>query len=101
MRRDAELYDPQSGRWRPTGSLTATRAGHTATLLADGSVLVVGSTERTAATTAEVYDPVAGTWRAVGSMSDGRFDHTMTLLPNGNVLVVGGRCDSKSIPFAE
>ena len=38
----AELYDPASGTWTTTASLLPGRLEHTATLLANGQVLVAG-----------------------------------------------------------
>ena len=54
---DAEIYDPATGNWKPTASLNAERAGHTATLLSDGKVLVVGGSVNNNDRSAELYDP--------------------------------------------
>jgi hypothetical protein len=71
--------------------MTDARTGHSATLLADGSVLVAGGYGATTVlATAELYNSVAGTWSATGSMADARAQHTATLLGNGMVLVAGG-----------
>lgn len=82
-----------SGFWTTTGNLNTARAGHTATLLPDGRVLVAGGSDGTSGnklTSAELYDPVTGKWSVTGSMTVPRESHTATLLPNGQVLVAGG-----------
>ena len=65
---------------------------HTATLLPDGKVLVVGGMQSgdITANSAEVYDPVADTWTVVSALNSARGYHTATLLPGGKVLVAGG-----------
>ena len=88
----AELYDPANDRWRPADHLITGRTAHTATLLANGKVLVVGGWDSrvTILGSAELYDPVAGTWQPTGSLHIPRAYHTATLLHDGRVLVVGG-----------
>ena len=81
----AELYDPVSGTFTSTGSMSEGRSGHTATLLVDGTVLVTGTDN-----TAEVFSPMTGTFSVVDEPSTG-FGATATLRNNGTVLIAGGR----------
>ncbi len=88
----AELYDPLTGAWSATGSLSAPRNLASAVLLANGKVLITGglSGNSTLLNTAEAYDPATGTWSATGSFSNARVFHTATLLASGKVMIVGG-----------
>ena len=77
--------------WTNAGRMSVPRVGHTATLLADGKVLVAGGNDGTGQlASAELYDPVSGTWTPTEDLIDSHSFHTATLLPDGRVLVAGG-----------
>jgi len=72
--------------WRSVPPMSIGRIGHTATLLPDGRVLVVGGNSASA----EIWDPGTGTFALTGSMAHLRTNHAAVLMSDGRVLVVGG-----------
>ena len=89
--------------------LPAAREGHTATLLANGNVLITGGKSgATTLNTTTVFNPSSGkgTWTASGNLTAARQQHTATLLStsvlaNGQVLVSGGSSGSASLSSTE
>lgn len=96
----AELFNPNSLTFSNTGSMATARAGHTATLLPNGKVLIVGGVDDNSnpLTSAELYDPVAGTFSSAGNLQTARTYHSATLLtaPGAptQVIVYGGYTDN-------
>lgn len=92
----AELYDPATDSWSPTGSLNVARRSHTQTLLNDGRVLICGGGDNVSTgsqmpiASCETYDAATGTFTVVGNMTTPRSAHSVNLLDDGTVLIAGG-----------
>ncbi len=85
----AELYNPSTGTWAATGSMTTARTGFAIVLLQNGEVLAAGGDQppgSTTPSTAELYNPATGTWTATGNMTTSASSGAI-LLSNGDVLV--------------
>lgn len=82
----AEIYDPRTRSFVPTGDMTERRVHHAATLLANGQVLIAGPD---ASSSVELYDPAAGTFRTVGRLRSPQRVPSVTALRNGKVLLAG------------
>ena len=92
----AEIYDPVAGTFTLLpNTLNTARVGHTATLLSNGQVLIVGGYDPNTGivSDSELYDPTAQVFIDLGNTNTPRFHHTATLLQNGRVLVTGGETD--------
>lgn len=91
----------------PTGSMSAPRAAHSATRLADGTVLIVGGcTTGTCEPgpetgTAESYDPLGGRFRITAPTVAPRVGHAAALLDDGRLLVAGGWVGGQPAASAE
>ena len=92
----AELYDPATGKFQATGSMSLPRVSFTMCALDDGRILVTGGSvagrypNAQLTASAETYDPITGKFTPAASMRVPRHKHAAVLLDNGRVLIVGG-----------
>lgn len=95
----SELYNPTTGTFTAAANLNYLKYRHTATLLADGRVLLIGNHFQNVA---ELYDYKTNTCSVTNPMNCSfRVGHISTLLPSGKVLIAGGFVGTPSRASAE
>jgi hypothetical protein len=98
-----EIYDPVAKTWSGGPALPAACNSHTATVLRDGRVLLVGGLQNgtTYLATACLYDPAAATVATAGVLKAARAYHSAVLLASGHVLVCGDRSSGTALASCE
>ena len=91
----SELYDPATGTWAATGTVTSSaRYYSVGVTLGNGKVLIAGGYNGSVSpyylANADLYDPALGTWAATAALPSARYEHAITLLASGKALVTGG-----------
>ena len=84
--------------------MSQSRAGHTATLLSDGRVLIAGGRSGYGGeeeNTAELFDPRTNSFTKLEDLTGSRIYHSATLLRDGTVLLAGGRDEINATATAE
>jgi N-acetylneuraminic acid mutarotase len=82
--------------------MSGPHAGHTATRLPSGQVMVVGGSDGTRVlATTERYDPASNTWSAAAPLAVARWLHTTTLLTSGQLVVAGGSDGAAALASVE
>ena len=102
----AELFDPATGQWTFTGSMTAPRTVLAGAPLFDGRILVMGGhndsvPQLEGLASAEIYDPDSETWSAVDPMISPIYSPAAVGLSDGTVLVLGDLQSTSAPPTAQ
>lgn len=90
-----EIYDPATGTWTfGRTSMPGTRRSHSAILLNDGRVAVLGGLgwngTTNVSTSVQLFDPATSTWSSGGSLTVSRLWGDVAKLDDGRILLAGG-----------
>ena len=103
--KETHLYAPGTNQWSAAAAMLQDRDNPSATLLADGRVLVAGGSttiggQQVWLTSAETFDPAANRWSPAGCMAQARWEQTATLVST-RVLIAGGAVPPAALSSAE
>jgi hypothetical protein len=102
VRQQHRTFEPGEGSLLELAEMSVPRIGHTATMLGDGTVLIIGGWNGSSlVASAEIYDPARRTFTPAGWASAPRAGHTATLLADGRVLIAGGQAVSGTLSSTE
>jgi len=89
---DAEIYNPNTNQWATVPPMLHKRHSHTANLLDNGCVLIIGGTYDNGDSTisVELFDPATEQWSAKPSIKQARSGHVAQMLPNGKIIIFYG-----------
>src|SRR6185295_7098378 len=101
----AEVFDPRTGRFTMVKPMSVARESHTASLLADGRVLIAGGHRDrreniVVYASTEIYDPAQERFSVGPSLTLARHKHEAASLADGRVLVLGGSDPRDRVHFS-
>jgi N-acetylneuraminic acid mutarotase len=99
-----EIYDPATGTWTATATMSKYRAGSCSMVLPDGRVFVAGGTEgnnqhnvgdvadllTTSLKTSEIYNPATNSWSSGPNIQEPKAGATGLVLDDGRFALIGG-----------
>jgi hypothetical protein len=98
----AELYDPATGLFTTTGSMSIPRGHYAPTILDDGTIFIQGGASLPAGTNADVFNPATGTFRTTANFTAAQAGMRDSILPDGTVLLASGvNSQTVAVPNSE
>jgi IPT/TIG domain/Bacterial Ig-like domain (group 2)/Galactose oxidase, central domain len=95
----SEIYNPSTATFSAIANLPFAEYQQSATVLANGTVLIADGNMTSLIPHAATYDPVAQTFSVIASPAMARLGHSATFLNDGTVLLVGGEDPSLNLTY--